>query len=816
MSFKTCILAHGGKGFLTEKQALDLVTEYEKLLKKYKRTLGDEAAAHQAADHITRATSALIMKRTENEINHVLALKRVKGEINGEAAKIGAEKDNAYKGTKWLHGNSYTRAVRDKLERTYERQMSLEREAMIEISDIVESYRSKAGGFKQDIEGFTNVVREAMGENTGDGAARAHGQAVRKVLDRLRDDYEKHGGVMGKIENYFPAHHEAELVGKVPFEEWSNYLKDRLDRERMVDLDTGLPMNDDKLAKLMRNAYDNIKTHGLVDVAERAAEGLQTFGGGGEVNMRRSQSRFFHFKDANSYLEYNAKFGKGDEGLFSAMMGHISAMTRDIAIMQHLGPKPTAVMKNIELELQARGVTAAPLRAVQGMYDVLSGKNMHSGELSPMYKFMMGWLNVKRSAYLGSAPISALSDTFYISAAAKMNGLPAAKVMGQYLKLLNPADSTDRDVARHLFYVASAANGMGLQGARFADDVGRGGKTAFLAGVTNRVSGLAHMTDAARQAPMMVHGATMARYVDAGTKWDDLEKGIQQAAMRYGIGKKDWNNGILKSKLTTHPDMEGTSWLMPENFTDRALGQKYNDWMVAIGQLATNEPKLLTRAITSGAVIGSAPQGSLLRLMAANVFFAKSFPITIVLNQLLPALRSASQGRLGHLAALAVGSTVMGALTIQLRDVIKGQQPRATDNPKFWLGAMMQGGGAGLFSDFLFADYNRFQQSMGGMAAGPIVGTVQSLLRAGDLYGVAEGDWDFKNFASDVFKVGTREIPGINLWYSRLVVERMFLDQVEKAIDPRYDSRISRLERQMRKQTHQGFWWRPGQLTPQN
>lgn len=821
MTFQKCINSHAMKGFLTEKQAKDLNAEYEKLYSRYEKSMGDGAAAHAAAEHFVKIQQAVIQKRMENDINHALALRNVKQELKNTAANIAVEKDGAYSGSKWLHGNPYTRAVRDKLEKIFDRQQSLNREALIQIGDVIEKFRSKAGGLKQDVGNFIDVVREAMGQSTGSASARAEGQAIRDVFDRLRDEYDAAGGVMGKIENYFPAHHEAELVGRVSFEEWRDFLVPLLDRERMIDLNTGFAMSDTRLNNAMKDAYESIKTNGLVDVQERADEGLQTFGGrGGEINMRRSQSRFFHFKDADAFLEYNAKFGSGDAGLFDTMLSHISTMTRDIAIMQQLGPKPTAVMRNIELELQGRWTTPPAIQAINGMYDVLSGKNGYGGRLGPMYKFIMGWLNIKRSAYLGSAPISALSDTFFVSLASKMNGIPAMKVMGQYLKLLNPLDSTDRDVARTLFYVASAAQGHSLQGARFADDVGRGGITAWLAGLTNRFSGLAAMTDAGRQAPMMVQGEMMYRYATAKASWEVLEPEVKRAAQRYGINKIEWDL-IMQAQPTMHPDMDGSAWLMPENVaalgTDaaREAARKYGDWMVALGNEAVNEPRLLTRAITTGAVFGSAKKGSLLRLMSANVFFAKSYGITVILNHLLPALRSASNGRLNHLAAVAGGSMVMGALAIQARQIVQGKEPRQdTDTAGFWLAASLQGGGFGLFGDFIFQDYNRFGQSIGGTLAGPVVGTAQSLLRAGDLYGLAEGDWSANEFAADVFKVGTKEIPGINLWYSRLVIERMMLDQVEKMIDPKYDARMLRLERRNRKQYGQNYWWRPGKALP--
>jgi hypothetical protein len=314
---------------------------------------------------------------------------------------------------------------------------------------------------------------------------------------------------------------------------------------------------------------------------------------------------------------------------------------------------------------------------------------------------------------------------------------------------------------------------------------------------------------------MMIQGAMMAKYKAEKVAWKNLEPNIQEAASRFGIGEKEWST-IMKADLTTHPDMEGVSWLMPENVTqiDVEAGRKYGDWMTTLGTFAVNEPRLLTRAITTGAAIGDARQGSLLRLMAANVFFAKSFPITIVLNHLLPAMRAASNGRVGHLAAVGAGSAVMGALAIQLRQIVQGKTTQDMDNGTFWIRAFMQGGGAGLFGDFFLADYNRAGQSPLATALGPIAGTAQSLLKAGDLYGLAEGEWDASTAFTDVLNIAEREIPGVNLWYSRLFVERALLDQVENLVDPKYDSRMLRLEKQMMKKNGQKYWWRPGELQP--
>jgi hypothetical protein len=47
------------------------------------------------------------------------------------------------------------------------------------------------------------------------------------------------------------------------------------------------------------------------------------------------------FRDADAWLAYQEDFGGGGD-IFSAMMGHINMMSKDIGAMEVLGPNPAA------------------------------------------------------------------------------------------------------------------------------------------------------------------------------------------------------------------------------------------------------------------------------------------------------------------------------------------------------------------------------------------------------------------------------------------------------------------------------------------
>lgn len=819
MSFVNCVSAYIQGGFLPEAKAKELIEEYEKLHKRYSRTLGDEQAAHYAADEYVKLKQDIIYRKMQNEITHVVAQERLKSELGAKAAFFSREKGKAKGWGRWLYGNSQARATREFLQKVYVRQQSLERMAHALMGDAVEKFRSKRAGFKQDVSGFVDVVRELAGQSTGNDAARGYGEAIREVFDNLHKMLTEAGAIMGRLSNYYPQIHTPELIGRSSFEEWSNFLMPLLDRDRMIDPKTALPMNDDRLLKIMEADHESFRTNGLSDVAK----------GKSDLGMRQRASRFYHFKSVDAFLQYNARFGVGDQGLFQATMHHISAMTRDIAILQEMGPKPNAIIRDFELQLKQANASPAAINAVKGMYNVMAGYNSYHGELPTWYKAMAGWINLKRSAYLGTAPVSALSDSFFLGAAAKMNGLSATNVMKRYLSLMNPANEADRRVARRHVFVASAANGMSLQGARFSDDLGRGGLTGFLAGVTNRASGLGAMTDAGRQAIALELGGVLAEMRTLGKSFKDIDPALRKAAELYGIDEADWAKA-MKAEPTYMDEVE-SDFLMPEDIAkigdmNLETAMKFSDWMTGMAAFAMNEPGLLTRTITTGAMVGDARPGTLNRIMFANLFFAKSFPVTVMINHLVPALRDAAQGtwkdipkalafqgRGARLAKLAVGSAVFGAFALQARQIVTGKDPRDMATPTFWTAAMLQGGGLGLFGDFMFADYNRFGTSLGASLAGPVIGSLESIVKIGDLDSLGS-DADMNKMLADTWKIVNREIPVVRLWYTRLFVERLLLDQIEKAVDPSYSSRMRRIEKRMRKQTGQGWWWTPGQAAP--
>jgi hypothetical protein len=87
------------------------------------------------------------------------------------------------------------------------------------------------------------------------------------------------------------------------------------------------------------------------------------------------------------------------------------------------------------------------------------------------------------------------------------------------------------------------------------------------------------------------------------------------------------------------------------------------------------------------------------------VFLFKSFPISVVMRHWSRAMGMPSAGGRAAYVSTFIASTTYSARCQQLNDMASGRNPRdmvGKDAGKFWLGALLKGGGLGLYGDFLY------------------------------------------------------------------------------------------------------------------
>jgi hypothetical protein len=158
-------------------------------------------------------------------------------------------------------------------------------------------------------------------------------------------------------------------------------------------------------------------------------------------------------------------------------------------------------------------------------------------------------------------------------------------------------------------------------------------------------------------------------------------------------------------------------------------------------------------------------------------------------------------------ASLITMLTVMGYAAGALKDIAKGRQPRDPQDPRTWAAAFVQGGGAGLYGDYLFARTSRFGGSILESAVGPAIGT------AGEFADLTLGSRDA--IVSDLFGDGEKEYPDVkafnffknntpflNLFYTRAALDYLILYDIQESLSP---GSLRRMERRLKDEQGQEF-----------
>ena len=171
--------------------------------------------------------------------------------------------------------------------------------------------------------------------------------------------------------------------------------------------------------------------------------------------------------------------------------------------------------------------------------------------------------------------------------------------------------------------------------------------------------------------------------------------------------------------------------------------------------------------------------------------------------------------QLGYLAAMVVSTTVMGALSLQIQDLLNGKDAEDVTSGKFWAAALTKGGGLGFLGDWIvngLSDDSRYG-AMSGAAniLGPQLGSVIEASDAAFAWARAPiYDKDTKPGAKTVRSIRSH-LPFLNMWYTSTAIDRAFMNEFNEWMSPGY---LSRMEKKLRRGTGQDYWLPLDNLTP--
>lgn len=695
--------------------------------------------------------------------------------------------------------------------------------ALSQIQEAFEAVDPRFFHLFEDESSVRDLVYEMRGQDTGNVRAKKGAKAWADVTELLRRRFNDAGGDIGYLENWgVPQHHSMEKVGRVSRDKWVSDVIGKLDRKYYIRED-GQLMSDTELTTFLGEAYNTIATGGLNKLSD---SGMRL--SGSRAN-RGNASRQIHFKDADSYMEYQREYG--DRSLWEVMVGHLEGISKDIALVETYGPNPDHVFRSILDEVTAKEATANPQNtgrikrisnSTENLYNFISGKtqpiaNPHIARWSDNIR---NWMVASR---LGSALLASFSDlgTMYLSA--KVVNLPMNKLFMNQIEAMNPANRTELARARRAGLAMESLLGSVNRWAmdNMGPSISRWAATAVM-----RASGLTAWTDAHKRAYGVTMMGSLGEVVSRTPDLRSLDNNDFRILKSKGVTEQDfsvwklaqqedWGNGnttmLTPESVMRIPDSALQHIGPPERVRFEAMRRLLGAVSEEV-DMAVITPGAREQVLTGGGLQRGTWKGELTR----SVFLFKSFPISVVMRHWTRAMGMPSAGgRAAYIATFLASTTILGALSQQLNDMASGRNPRdmtGKDASKFWLGALLKGGGLGLYGDFLLSDHTRYGGGALASMLGPVAGLVDDVVKLGQGIPLNAVEGKPEQTGGDLVKLGKGLIPGANLWYAKAALDHMIFNQMQEYFSPGY---LRKVEQRSKKNFNQTYWWRPQDALPQ-
>ncbi len=689
-------------------------------------------------------------------------------------------------------------------------------------------YLSKARthwvGLTQDREHLFNVVRGLFGEDVSDAVAAGSAKAYGETREFGRKLFNRFGGdIRFRKDHGAPMIHKAAKILKATKDDWVEFSLPHMNPYRMFDA-VGQPIADRQnlLKRTLEAVYDGFATRGEGGI-------IEDFAYPATANTRLDP-RVMQFRNADSWIAYNERFGEPD--IFRTLTSHLDGMARDIGMMEVLGPNPEAGVRSLKKLAEKNGASQRQLKIIDREWAVVSGKvNQNGGvtrfdaeantEDAPTWLDRVwrrqsyggagrGMRHLLMGSQLGRAVFSTVTDQNTMRITAHFNGMPAMRMYSEVLAQLSSEDRRQFGVILGMGAENWMDRNIGLQ--RFAEDVGASDRLSQMSNFVIRSSGLNAITDANRKAFAIVYSHTLAKNVKRTL--GELDDSLRSRMESSGITPEIWDI-IRSSELVTR---DGESFVSMQNVLENKqldvseavrleASQRLSSMIIRESEFAVPTSDLRARAMMLRESKVNTLEGEFARMIGLY----KQFPFTLLYTHYARALTMPGKwSRAKYLSNLFIGNTILGALAIQAKDLAKGKDPRPMNTWKFWLAAMAQGGAVGILGDFAFSNVNRFGGGLIKTVAGPGAQLVD------DAYGVVQLmlNGDFEKIPADILRFAGKYTPGQSLWYGGLAMRRLIFDQLEQLADPKRYNQYRAREKRMRTQYGQEFWWRPGRATP--
>lgn len=663
---------------------------------------------------------------------------------------------------------------------------------------------------------------------------------IQKYQESTRVDANRAGASIGKIPGYIARQsHDADKMGAAGFDKWQADILPRLDPATFDNVGD--------VTSFLKGVYDGLLSGDHL----KADTGAVPSGFKGPANLAKklSQERVLHFADGVAWHEYNQLYGTGN--LREAVLRGLDLSGQNTALMRKLGTNPEANL-NMALDIikedVRKGGDPAALKnfndarrgVIENRYKEVSGQTRIAGSsyAARISANLRAWQSLSK---LGGALLSSFTDLPVAASEFRYQGKSYLGSLADMTSglLKGRGSEEQRQILSSYGVYADSMRGEIMR--RFSADDSIGGKMSRGMSMFFKLNGLSWWTDANKASAGLMMAHDLAH--NKGKRWGDLDPQYQRALSLYDLDAGKWD--LLREMQTKMADgkdymtTDGIASITDERITQHLqnIGRPVNDAAIRETRedldrslrayvndrvsYAVLEPDARTRSmINQGTRPGTIP-GELIRFVMQFKSFPAAYMQKTIGRELYgrgytpTALGQGYRGGKDFLSALANGNgerlaiaqlllwtTAFGYLSMASKDVVKQRTPRSPEDPKTWIAAMVQGGGLGIFGDYLFGEASRFGNKPLESAAGPVLGTAASAI---DLWSkLRSGD----DAASSAFRLAQNNTPFLNLFYSRIAMDHLFFYSVQEAMNP---GSLRRNEQRIEKENGQQFLVKPSQ-----
>jgi hypothetical protein len=559
----------------------------------------------------------------------------------------------------------------------------------------------------------------------------------------------------------------------------------------------------------------------------------------GNVARQASASRELHFRDADSWLAYNARFGRANPT--RTVMQAFDQAARRTALLREFGTKPREEFRADIANLKAMYKETPHFQRIKDVEQKLWNRynQIDGSENKPANRvasnIINGWMSIQRASKLMRAPFTHLAGLPAKASALRYIGVPfAERWKTMFSDMLRGSPGTEKRIVGDLL-LEGIESTMDHVWAKFDNQDSVHGWLAEKENKLFRYTGITALTENQRVGAERI----AARHVgmNRGKAWEDLHPKDQRMFDLYGMGKPEWD-AINKVDWHTFSDR---TYLTPDiarrlsddqvaamlgerrTISQRALGslqpqdivKAREDLVDAIhamyydqGREAIFEPSARTRAMLYQSTLQSSPP---LALALRLLYQFRVWPAEMIMRTWGRTIYGgdSTKEKIGGILELMAGSVIFGTVAEALREFIQGQDPttRIAEHPvKYITRGFLRSGAGTIAGDYLLGEYDRHGLSILASMAGPTYGQIEPLnnLRNDLQDAVLKGKWG--RLGAESIRFLRTNMPAADMWWTFKMFDYLVTNELQEWLNPGY---LRRMEQRMKQKQGTTFWLSP-------